>query len=406
MIKERVLILCVDRDNDLGTKIKKTGPVIGREANLAAATALLIKDPEDTDGNSIFQAIKTFDEMHKKAESQVVTLTGDASLGYDADKKLTRQLEKVLAEFPADSCIFISDGADDDEILPILSSRVKIDSKKTVVMKQAKELEKTYVVLLNKLREPYYARLVFGVPALLILAFFASEALGFGSKPIIALLGLYLLIKGFGIEENLIAAARSLTSPVGRLSTIIYLPVSALVIIALSVALTQYATNSSKGVLEAGAYATKSIFFFVPFILVLLFVGKAVTLLPEKKKFEIIDNATYASNGILISYVFYIASAWIIGDAAFSDFILSTFISLVVGIVLSEGTRMLKMNIAGKMRLENKEVLTEVGEYIGKIVGVDKKNNIMFLQTPIGHRISMKLDEIIDAGEKVIVKHA
>ena len=79
-------------------------------------------------------------------------------------------------------------------------------------------------------------------------------------------------------------------------------------------------------------------------------------------KFEIIDNATYASNGILISYVFYIASAWIIGDAAFSDFILSTFISLVVGIVLSEGTRMLKMNIAGKMRLENKEVLKHLNQ--------------------------------------------
>ncbi|MEM2974524.1 MAG: DUF373 family protein, partial [Candidatus Micrarchaeia archaeon] len=171
MIKEKILVLCVDRDNDLGTKIKKTGPIIGREANVAAATALLMKDPEDTDGNSIFQAVKVFDEMQKKADVQIVTLTGDAKLGYDADRKVTQQLERVLIEFPAPSCIFISDGADDEQVLPIISSRIKINSKKTVVMRQAKELEKTYIVLLNKIKEPYYARLIFGIPALIILSF-------------------------------------------------------------------------------------------------------------------------------------------------------------------------------------------------------------------------------------------
>jgi len=404
MIKERILILCVDRDNDLGTKIKKTGPIIGREANIASATALLIEDPEDTDGNSIFQAVNTYDELHKKAEVQVVTITGDARLGYDADKKLTQQLERVLAEFPAQSCIFISDGADDEQILPIISSRIKITSKKTVIMRQAKELEKTYIVLLNKLKDPYYARLIFGIPAVLILAFFASEALGFGWKPVIAILGLYFMIKGFGIEENIVSAVKSLTSPVGRVSTIIYLPVLALVVIALSVAVTQFTEKSSIGVLEAVAYAVKSIFFFIPFILVLLFIGKAVALLPEKKKFEIVDNGLYASNGILLSYVLYLGSAWIVGDATFADFIISTFMSLAIGLVITEVARLIKMSVAGKLRLENKEVVTEVGAYLGKVVGVDKKNNVMFLQTPLGHRLSMKLDKITEAGERVIVK--
>ena len=404
MMKERILILCVDRDNDLGSKVKRNGPITGREANVAAATALLSKDPEDTDGNAMFQAVKIYDEMHKKAEVQVVTLTGDTRLGYEADKRVTKQLEKVLDEFPADSCIFVSDGANDDEVFPIISSRIKINSKRTVVMRQAKELEKTYIVVLNKLREPYYARLIFGVPALIILAFFASEALGYGWKPIIVILGFYLLTKGFGVEDNIIAAVRGLVMPMGRTSAVVYLPVIALIFITLSLAFTQYNENLSAGVLEASAYATKSIFFFIPFILTLLFVGKAFALLPEKKKFEIVDNALYASNGILIAYVCYTASAWIIGDAAFVEFIMSTFISLVVGLVVMEGARMLRMNIAGKMKLENKEVLTEIGAYLGKVVGVDKKNNMMFLQTPLGHRMSIKLDEIEDVEDKITVK--
>ncbi|MEM2974523.1 MAG: DUF373 family protein, partial [Candidatus Micrarchaeia archaeon] len=231
-----------------------------------------------------------------------------------------------------------------------------------------------------------------------------SEALGFGWKPIIAVLGLYLLIKGFGIEENLIAAIKGLFIPMGRVSAVIYLPVIALAVIALSVAFTQYTDKMYLGVLDASAYATKSIFFFVPFILVLLFIGKIASLLPEKRKFEIIDNAIYASNGILLAYVCYIAAAWVVGEAAFTDFILATFIALIVGMLVMEGTRLLKMSVAGRMRLENKEVLTEAGAYIGKVVGVDKKNNVMFIQTPLGHRISVRLDEITDVGEKITVR--
>jgi len=405
MVKERILVLCVDRDNDLGSKTKRTGPIIGREANVAAATALLMKDPEDTDGNAMFMAVNIFDDMQKKkVEVQVVTLTGDVRLGYDADKKVTQQMEKVLAEFPAESCIFISDGADDEEVLPLISSRVKINSKKNVVMRQAKELEKTYLVILNKLKEPYYARLFFGVPALIILAFFASEAMGFGWKPIIVVLGLYLLIKGFGVEDSMITALKGLFIPIGKASTVIYLPVLALTVIALSVAFTQFNSHAAEGVLGASAYAAKSLFFFIPFILTLLFVGKAVSLMSEKKKFDIVDNALYATNGILLSYVCYTASAWIIGDAAFVDFIVSTFIALIVGLIAMEVGHRLKISIAGKMRLENKEVLTAAGAYLGKVVGVDKKNNVMFLQTPLGHRISVKLDEIVEAEEKITVK--
>ena len=36
----KTLIICIDRDNDLGEKAKVETPIIGRENNLKAATAL------------------------------------------------------------------------------------------------------------------------------------------------------------------------------------------------------------------------------------------------------------------------------------------------------------------------------------------------------------------------------
>jgi putative membrane protein len=49
----RTLVLCVDRDDDLGEKAKVTSPVVGRKSNLKALIALGIEDPEDSDANVI-----------------------------------------------------------------------------------------------------------------------------------------------------------------------------------------------------------------------------------------------------------------------------------------------------------------------------------------------------------------
>ncbi len=46
------LVLAIDRDNDLGRKTGIRSPVIGREANLAAAQELGLADPEESDTNT------------------------------------------------------------------------------------------------------------------------------------------------------------------------------------------------------------------------------------------------------------------------------------------------------------------------------------------------------------------
>ena len=60
---ERLLILAVDIDNDLYRKTKIGGPLIGRVQNLNGATQLALADPEDTDANTMFQAVKIYDEL-------------------------------------------------------------------------------------------------------------------------------------------------------------------------------------------------------------------------------------------------------------------------------------------------------------------------------------------------------
>ena len=129
----KTLVLCVDRDDDFGRKAGLNSPFIGREENMIAANGLALKDPEDSDINTIFAAISMYDEMLKKGvDVEIATLCGDIHVGYESDLALTTQLETVINITSADRVILVSDGAEDEYIYPIISSRIKVDSVKKV----------------------------------------------------------------------------------------------------------------------------------------------------------------------------------------------------------------------------------------------------------------------------------
>ena len=217
-----IVILCIDRDNDVGRKTPYKGPVIGWDKNLEAAKSLGLKDPTDTDVNALFGALK----IAKEIKAEIVTLTGDKHVGVISDRQIANQLDLMMKKLKPDSVIFVSDGLDDEQVIPIIQSRVKIDSVHRVVVRQSKELEKAYFKLANFMGEvtsdPQLARLLFGLPGLvfLLLALWGAQALSL----IIGVVGAYLLIKGFGLEETLFDKAEEFVKSlsVERVSTLLY----------------------------------------------------------------------------------------------------------------------------------------------------------------------------------------
>lgn len=210
--KDRILILCVDRDDDLGVKAGVKTPVIGREENLNAATQLAIKDPEEADANAIFEAIRLYDTMasrSKDEEYEVATIAGSYLGDVDADKKLLKELNDVLPRFKASHIILISDGFADEAVIPIIQSKAPILSVRRVIVRHSESIEETaalfsrYLKLLVK--DPRYSRIFLGVPGLLILTFGLLWILGYLYQAGLAtmiLLGFILLVKGFGIDEK------------------------------------------------------------------------------------------------------------------------------------------------------------------------------------------------------------
>jgi putative membrane protein len=219
----RVLVLNVDRDDDFGQKAGLHSPFIGRQENLDATVALGIKDPEDSDINTLLAAISIYDEMVKKGmDAEIASICGDVKVGYESDLVLATQLENVLEVIKPDRVVLVSDGAEDEYIFPMVASRIKVDSVRRVFVKQAPTVEGTYYILTKMLQDDKIRKRIFP-PVGLVLAVFGFFALlpkvaeymstpdlrlisdmAFGSIGII--LGLYLIFYAYKVGEKVTRA--------------------------------------------------------------------------------------------------------------------------------------------------------------------------------------------------------
>jgi putative membrane protein len=167
----KVLVLCIDRDDDLGQKTGIEGPVIGRGENVRAALALGLADPEDADTNTILAAISTYDDLAKRDITvDIATITGDVNVGYQSDIMLTKQLEEALEVTGATSVILVSNGAEDEYIFPMISSRTRVDSVRTVMVKQSKSVESTWYYFVKQIKDARTRRKIIAPAGLILFA--------------------------------------------------------------------------------------------------------------------------------------------------------------------------------------------------------------------------------------------
>ncbi|MFQ6107592.1 MAG: DUF373 family protein [Thermoplasmata archaeon] len=165
----KALVLCVDRDDDIGAKAGIPGPVIGKDDNLAAALKLGLADAEDADVNTILSAVAMYNDLVEKGiTAEVATISGDKEVGYKSDRELTRQLNEVLDEVQPNYAYLVSDGAEDEQIFPIIASRIKVNHVKRVYVKQNPEIETAYYTLIRALKDEKIKRR-YGTPVALVL---------------------------------------------------------------------------------------------------------------------------------------------------------------------------------------------------------------------------------------------
>lgn len=235
-LQERVLVLSVDRDGDLERKTRLKTPVAGRDAVMAAATSLAVADPEEADANALFAAVKEFDKLRgQEVECEVAAVSGLEESGYKADRKIRKEVEALLASGRYSGIVLISDGAEDELIIPILQNLKPIVSVRRVVVKHSRSVEENYMVLGRYLRmlvfEPRYSKWVIGIPGVILIfagLLVLAGAAYLAGLSILLVLGAAFLIRGFDLDRFVAGMLKERTYGYIRLFTI---PASILILI-------------------------------------------------------------------------------------------------------------------------------------------------------------------------------
>lgn len=301
-MNDEVLILCVDRDDDIGRKTEWEGPVVGRDENIELAKSLGIADPEDSDANAIFRAVNLHDE---RDNSRIATITGDVHVGIESDEKLMDQLKEVLDEADTDRVILVTDGVEDEHIVPIIQNHAEILSVQKVIMKQSERLEGMYYQMNDFLKEvvndPKMAKLALGVPAMILLLYSLFGVTGW--RAILGIIGTYLLIKGFHLEGPIVSVFDEIkTSFTARRLTFFFYVVSlGTGAIAVKGGYDMIQVMGALNYLEMGAAFISGSVYLLFLAALIAIVGKTMTTLSNKGK--ILRYATFTSFLLALSLI-------------------------------------------------------------------------------------------------------
>lgn len=205
----KVLVLCIDRDDDIGSKGGIETPIVGRDACINAGTRLAIEDPEDADSNAIFGAVKHYEELIRKGyTAEVAVVAGKFNRGIEADEKISLEVKSILEKYHADGAVIVSDGEDDETVLPVIQSRIPVISVQRIIIRHSRSVEYSYAVLGRYLKmlvyDPQYSKFFLGVPGVLLTA--GALAVIFDAQKwvtaiLLAILGGAFIVRAFDIDK-------------------------------------------------------------------------------------------------------------------------------------------------------------------------------------------------------------
>lgn len=250
---KKTLVLVVDRDDDFGVKGKVNTPVIGVQNCLDAATAFGIADPEDSDLNALFAAVSVCLEIQEDGhEADVALICGDEKVGHRSDLALVAQLEEVLDEIQPDSVVLVGDGAEDEYIYPIISSRAHVDSVRKVYVKQSPGIEGSFYIITKMLSDPGKRKrflVPLGFIIVLLSLFFIMPALlvyssdhdintlaGMSGSLAFFFIGFVLILYGYNVSELYQEFRKNLISSLaGDTTRLLFLCVSLSIVLLMAV---------------------------------------------------------------------------------------------------------------------------------------------------------------------------
>ncbi|MEK6864963.1 MAG: DUF373 family protein, partial [Thermoproteota archaeon] len=160
---------------------------------------------------------KTYEDLISKGyQVEVVIVAGIKERGVQADEKILMEIKKILEVFSANGAVIVSDGEDDESVIPVIQNVLPVVSVQRVVMKVSRSVEYSYAVFGKYLKmlayDSKYSKFFLGVPGILLLIGGVATIFGYTAEifaVLVSILGAAFLIRAFDIDR----AWANLTKP-------------------------------------------------------------------------------------------------------------------------------------------------------------------------------------------------
>ncbi|MGM0591696.1 MAG: DUF373 family protein [Halobacteriota archaeon] len=201
------LVVCVDRTNDIGRTTGLQMPVAGWEAVHSLVTDVGLADPEDSSVNCLLEALRVTRDLRDDEEDAVVAVvSGAGDSAVRVDRSVASQLDDLVERYDPSGAVVVIDSVQDERLVPVVESRLPVDSVDRVVVRQARDLESTYYLLKQFLADEELRTTVLvpiGVGLLLLPLLLINFSPAIALAGLASLLGAALLYKGLAIDEFL-----------------------------------------------------------------------------------------------------------------------------------------------------------------------------------------------------------
>ncbi len=197
---------CIDRGGEFPADASL--PISGQSAVESLVTDVGVDDPEDSRVNTMLEGLRVARDLAADGDDPIVAVLGDRGDGVSADRSVARQADELIETHQPDSAVVVVDSAEDERLVPIIESRLRVDAVDRVVVRQARDIESTYYLLKQFLADEELRKTVLVPLGLALIAFPALLVVGdnnpaFAIGAITAAVGAFLIYKGLGIDEYL-----------------------------------------------------------------------------------------------------------------------------------------------------------------------------------------------------------
>ena len=284
------LVVCIDRDSPVADQC----PVVGRSSVETLITETGVVDPEGSRINCLLEGLRVADDLEADGEDTVVAVLGGVGDSVGSDREVATQTESLVADHDPDSAVVVVDSADDERLVPIIESRVRVDAVDRVVVRQARDIESTYYLLKQFLADEQLRRTVLVPVGIAMLAFplllFVVDRTAVAVGAIAAAMGVFLIYKGLGVDTYLSRLPGQIREALysGQVSLVTYVVAAGLTVVGLFAGVLEISPFGSNGLF---VIANRFLFRSVPWLTTAALAASLGRLLDELLQQEGIRSA-------------------------------------------------------------------------------------------------------------------